>query len=324
MVFKKWLGEKYDLDALDATLAAGASERLTGDPLWLLLVSGPGAAKTETVQALDGAGAHITSTIASEGALLSASRTTEYNAKTATGGLLRKIGNSGVLVIKDVTSIISAARETRGMVLAAIREIYDGRWQRNVGTDGGQTLTWMGASSLLALSLLCGTALMLSSPHVATASSCCASISIGRSAIRSPVHSQHRQRRDNAPGIGGPPSGASLRTCAPTISLFRTTKADRLLKVADLVTMARTAVERDYQGNVIDSHAPEMPTRFAKQLGQMVRGAVAIGMKREDAMRLALRCARDSMPSLRLNILADVTYHPNARPNDTRKRIGKP
>ena len=32
----------------------------------------------------------------------------------------------------------------RGRVLAALREIYDGRWERNVGTDGGQTLTWTG------------------------------------------------------------------------------------------------------------------------------------------------------------------------------------
>jgi hypothetical protein len=25
------------------------------------------------------------------------------------------------------------------LVLAALREIYDGRWERNVGTDGGRT-----------------------------------------------------------------------------------------------------------------------------------------------------------------------------------------
>jgi hypothetical protein len=70
--FRKWFGDEYDLDAANAT-AAAASEKLTGDPLWLLMISGPGAAKTETVQSLQWAGAHVTSTIASEGALLSAS-----------------------------------------------------------------------------------------------------------------------------------------------------------------------------------------------------------------------------------------------------------
>jgi hypothetical protein len=130
-------------DIIARLIGPWLSERLGGDPLWLLLISGPGAAKTETVQSLSGAGAYVTSTITSEGALLSAT-SQKGRTKTATGGLLRKIGERGVLVIKDVTSILSADRNLRGGVLAAIREIYDGRWERNVGTDGGQTLTWTG------------------------------------------------------------------------------------------------------------------------------------------------------------------------------------
>jgi hypothetical protein len=47
--FAGWLGAEYDLEALHAVLAVAAAERLGGDPAWLLLVSGPGAAKTETV-----------------------------------------------------------------------------------------------------------------------------------------------------------------------------------------------------------------------------------------------------------------------------------
>jgi hypothetical protein len=75
--------------------------------------------------------------------LLSASPK-KSRAKTATGGLLRKIGERGILVVKDVTTLLSSDRNMRGMVLAALREIHDGRWERNVGTDGGQTLTWTG------------------------------------------------------------------------------------------------------------------------------------------------------------------------------------
>ena len=72
-VFRRWLGDDYDLGTLDAMLAVSAAERLPGDPAWLLIISGPGNAKTETVQATSGLGAHVVSTIASEGALLSAS-----------------------------------------------------------------------------------------------------------------------------------------------------------------------------------------------------------------------------------------------------------
>lgn len=145
-VFRKWFGSEFDTDTVDAVMAAAAAQRLAGDPLWLLVVSGPGNAKTETVQSLSGAGALITSTIASEGALLSALPPSSPN---ATGGLLRKIGDHGLLVIKDVTSILAADRNTRAGVLAALREVYDGRWERNVGIGGGQSMGWTGRITII-------------------------------------------------------------------------------------------------------------------------------------------------------------------------------
>jgi hypothetical protein len=98
----------------------------------------------------------------------------------------------------------------------------------------------------------------------------------------------------------------------------------QLIKAADIVTAARTGVERDYRGEVIDAHALEMPTRFAKQLGQLVRGAVAIGMPVKEAMRLAIRCARDSIPPLRCEILLDIAAHPKSQPHEVHRRIGRP
>ena len=69
--YRNWLGASYDLGALDCVLAAAATEKLAGDPPWLLLVGGSGAAKTESIMPLGGAGAHIISTISGEAALLS-------------------------------------------------------------------------------------------------------------------------------------------------------------------------------------------------------------------------------------------------------------
>jgi hypothetical protein len=128
--FKKWFGAEYDLGILDAVLAVVAAEKLSGDPPWLLIISGPGNAKTETIQATSGLNARVVSTITSEGALLSASPR-KQRSKTATGGLLRQIGERGVLAIKDFTSIISASHEVRMQVLAALREVHDGHWVRN-------------------------------------------------------------------------------------------------------------------------------------------------------------------------------------------------
>lgn len=322
-VFARWLGADYDTDALDATLAAAAVERLDGDPLWLLLISGSGNAKTETVQCLDGIGAIVTSTISSPGALLSATAKRE-RAKDATGGLLRKLEPGGVLVVKDVTSILSMSGDMRAEVLGALREVYDGRWSRNVGTDGGQTLEWAGRIALVG-----AVTTAWDKAHAAVASmgdrfalvrvdSTKGRQAAGRRAIGN-TGNEDVMRRELAEA-----AAAVIDAMARVGVTVTTTEADILLAAADLVTLARTAVDYDYRGDVVDAHAPEMPTRFAKQLTQVVRGGVAIGMDRGAALRLAIRCARDSMPPLRLAIIDDVAANPDSSTADVRKRLGKP
>lgn len=323
-VARRWLGDEYDLDALDAVLAAAAVERLDGDPLWLLVISGSGNAKTETVQALAGAGAHVTSTISSAGALLSASPRKERG-KDSTGGLLRKIGERGTVVVKDVTSVLSMDRNARAEVLAALREVYDGRWERNVGTDGGRTLTWTGRVAVIgavttawdqahAVIAAMGdrfVLLRMDSTDGRTAA--------GRRSIRNTGH-EEQMRSELAAAVGGVLADVDPSRAGELVD----DEIELLLAAADLVTLARTAVEYDYRGDVIDAHAPEMPTRFAKQLGQVVRGGLAIGMDRSIALRLAIRCARDSMPPLRLEILLDLAAHPVSTTTAVRKRLDKP
>ena len=69
---------------------------------------------------------------------------------------------------------------------------------------------------------------------------------------------------------------------------------------------------------------PEMPTRFAKQLAQMVRGGLALGMSHNTALRLALRCAHDSIPVLRLKLLLDLASNPRSRAIDVSRNVTTP
>jgi hypothetical protein len=323
-VFRRWLGKEYDLDAINAVLAAAAVERLDGDPLWLLVVSGSGNAKTETVQSLGAAGATITSTVTSDGALLSGSPKRE-KATDATGGLLRKMGRRGLLVIKDVTSILAMNRDARGMVLAALREVHDGRWQRNVGTDGGRTLTWEGRIAIIGAVTTAWDrahdviASMGDRFVVLRMDSHKGRIPGGERAIRN-TGREDQMRRE----LGAAAAGA-LAQVQPDQAIHLTDdERTRILSAANVVTLARTGVDYDYRGDVVDAHAPEMPTRFAKQLTQVLRGAVAVGMDRPNALRLAIRCARDSMPPLRLAILDDVAMFPGTHTKDVRRRLSKP
>ncbi len=322
--FTRWLGNEYDLGALDVVLAAAACEQLGGDPVWLLMVSGSGNAKTETVGALAGAGAHVTSTITSEGALLSATSKRDA-AKDATGGLLRKVGDRGVLVVKDFTSILSMNRDMRASVLAALREVYDGRWERNVGTDGGKTLTWTGR-----LVLIGAVTTAYDSAHGVIAAmgdrfalvrvdSNLGRLTSGRQALRN-VNREPEMRAELALA-----AGRVLERVDIERAVIPEDVEDELLRAADLVTLARTAVERDPRtGEVLDAHQPEAPTRFAKMLGQVLRGGLAIGMAERDALQAAHRVAGDSMPPLRLLSLADVAAHPGARTSEVTKRVQRP
>lgn len=322
-VFHRWLGAEYDTGSLDAVLSVAATERLGGDPPWLLVVSGSGNAKTETVGALAGIGAHVTSTITSEGALLSATPKQEKE-KGATGGLLRKIGAGGLLVVKDFTSIISMNRDMRASVLAALREVYDGRWERNVGTGGGRTLTWEGRIVMIgAVTTAYDAAHSVISAMgdrfaLVRVDSSRGRLAAGRQAL-SNVNREVEMRSELAMAVRELVDGMN-----PDRAELVDADMDLLLSVADLVTFARTAVERDYQGNVIDAHAPEMPTRFAKMLGQIVRGGLAVGMPRERALSTAVRVAGDSMPPLRLAILSDLLDHPYSTTTQVQKRIQKP
>lgn len=322
--FTRWLGDEYDLDVLDVVLSVAASERLGGDPAWLLVVSGSGAAKTETVAALAGAGALVTSTISSEAALLSGSAKRERT-KQSTGGLLRKLGDDGVLVIKDVSSILSMHREARGLVLHALREVYDGFWERNLGVDGGRSLPWRGRIVLIG-----AVTTAWDNAHSVVAAmgdrfllvrfdSSTGRVGAGRQAIGN-TGSELTMRDELKSVVGGVLSTVD----GSSEHLLNPEEVERLLSLADIVTLARTAVERDFRGDVIDAHAPEMPTRFAKQLTQVARGARSLGIDRERAMRLATRCAADSMPPLRLLVLLYVKDNPHASTHAVRVSLDRP
>jgi hypothetical protein len=322
--FVRWLGDDYDLAALDVVLAVAAAERLTGDPAWLLVVGGSGAAKTETVLPLAGAGAHVTSVISSEAALLSGTPAKERT-KASTGGLLRKVGGTGLLVIKDVTSILSMNRDARSSVLAALREVYDGRWERNVGADGGRTLTWTGRIVVIGAVT---TAWDKAHSVIAAMGDRFLLVRLDTTTARIQAGHQAMANTGRETGMRAELS-AVVGTLLSTVDSSQDARltdgeTDLLLALADVVTLARTAVERDYRGDVIDAHAPEMPTRFAKQLTQVVRGALALGIDRNHAVALASRVAADSTPPLRLRVLLDLVAHAASNTHEVRVRLDQP
>jgi hypothetical protein len=224
-----------------------------------------------------------------------------------------------------VTSILAANRDQRAAVLAALREVYDGTWVRKVGTDGGRSLSWSGRAVLIGAVTTAWdkahsvVAAMGDRFLLVRMDSTTGRIQSGRQAIRN-TGDEITMRAELSTAVAG-----LLGTVDPAVDQAPDdAEIEVLLKLANVVTLARTAVETDPRGDVVDVHAPEMPTRFAKQLTQLVRGALALGHGRDQAMALALRCARDSVPPLRLAVLLDVHAHPASITHAVRVRLDRP
>jgi hypothetical protein len=321
--FTRWFGPKFDLDYLAVVLAVTATGlHHDGDPCWLLVVGGAGVGKTEALTATERAGCHVVSTISGPAALLSGTPAVE-RAKDATGGLLRAIGDRGTLVIKDFTSILSMRRDHRTETLAALREVYDGRWVRLLGAEGGRQLTWTGRATVLG-----GVTSVYDEHHGVIAA-------MGDRFLLLRLDSDDDDVRRHASLMAMRNSGAetvmraALADVVAGFLLNRPTTrrevpadlAEELFEMADLIARSRSQVTADFKGDPEYAHASEMPTRVAKQLVTLWRGARDIGMDENQARALVRRVAHDTIPPGRRVVLLDVHDYPGSTTYEVAKRV---
>ncbi len=301
-IWQRWMagGDLYPLHVALGTYAANC---LPGDPVWSMLVGGSGSGKTEAVQSLARLpDVRLASTISGEAALLSATPRRERS-NGSTGGLLRAIGDHGVLALKDFTTILATHRDRRGEILAALREVYDGEWHREVGAEGGRSLHWKGKVGCVTG---CTTA-------IDTAYAVVAALGTRFLLARMPVVDRRQQARQSmvqagregemrqqlaaavaglfAEGPPRPPAELTEEVVAP------------LVEVSNLVALARSPVERDARHEIELVPDPEAPTRLAKALAMLYRGLTSVGLVSEDARNLVLRVGLDCVPKLRRLIL---------------------
>ena len=304
-VFAKWIRDP-DPFPTRAMLAAYVANRKLNGAVWLMLVGGSGVGKTERLIPLAVMkDVVLESSITGPAALLSATGKKDRS-KDATGGLLRKLPDgSGMLLLKDFTSIIDMHRDARAEVLAALREVYDGRWDRSVGAEGGRTLTWEGHLGLVAgcttaidsahsVMSVMGTRFLLIRLHGAQDIAGSAFDHVGdERSMRDQLRAAVRDLLDHLPGTAY--DKTDVRT--PIIAL------------AKYVALARSPVDRDHQGEIRLVLDAEAPTRIVKMLVQFWRASGLLGLPKPDAWSLVRRIGMDSIPKLRRAILDDLAAH---------------
>jgi hypothetical protein len=305
--FRRWL-YLPDPGALYVALATVVANRLPGDPIWLLLVGASSSGKSEVLVSLSGLEEVRPAATMTEAALLSG--TPRKNAAAdAKGGLLRVIGAYGILTLKDFGSVLSMHRDTRAGVLAALRECYDGSWDRQVGAEGGRTLHWQGK-----LGLIAGVTTVVDRHHVVIdalgSRFAFYRIEVDERAKQARRALKHRRRgqgmrEELREAVANFLAGLDLTVNDDSLS---DEDEQRLVSLADFVTVARSPVERaSYASREIELIPDaEAPARFAIVLASLLEGLRLLGIGDEDAWRLVAKVAFDSMPAQRRRVLQQL------------------
>ncbi|MGD0949914.1 MAG: hypothetical protein ABSA52_21095 [Candidatus Binatia bacterium] len=316
-VFRRWL-HLPDLTALYAVLAAVVANLMPGDVVWLLLIGPSGSGKTELLMALAGLAYVYVVGVLTEAALLSGVSKKDKTAGSK-GGLLREIGEFGIIVWKDLTSLLSMNRDRLVAVLAALREIADGSWARDVGTDGGQRLTWTGKVGLIAgvtpiidrfhnvIGAMGERFVYLRLPVVEAEEQ-------SRRALKH-VGTEAQMRRELAEVVSGFFAGLTIPVKPIALTEDETR---RLVALATLAVRCRSAVERDPHTRDIELvPESEAPARLARALARLLAGMRVIGVSDDERWRVLTKIALDSMSQLRRQVLELLVTNEGKSPTTT-------
>ena len=114
------------------TIAVALSNKLAGDPVWLLLIAPPGGSKSEIIRAFSANGkindfVHPISTL---------TPSTFVSGLPENEDLLPRIDGK-IITLKDFTTILTKQPDARNEILGQLREIYDGHFSKETGSGVG-------------------------------------------------------------------------------------------------------------------------------------------------------------------------------------------
>jgi hypothetical protein len=292
-----------DPDALRVLLACVASHRLGGDPVWLLLVGPSSGAKTELLMLFSKIPGMVYLSDLTEKTLASG-----LSMGNEDPSLLARLKNE-TLILKDFTTVLSMPLDRRKEVFAQLREVYDGRYDKVWGT--GKELHWEGR-----LGFVAGVTTVIDRHHAAISALGQRFVllrvqqpdrnAVALRAMRNTDAEHQSRRREMATAVAA--FVRQLPTAAPEVS----DEHHRILAMlSDVVTRARSAVERDSYRRELDyTPEPEMPARFARQLLSLARGLALVGERpqtNDEDISTVIRVGLDSMPDVRRAVIEQLT-----------------
>jgi hypothetical protein len=332
-VLTRWF-YKPDLQAIRIVLGAVKSHYLRlGDPCWLFIVAPPGTGKT-TISIM---GASQLPEVVMLGDLTENTLLSGFYGHDRPG-LLEKLGmtrqeggtyiteGTGLLLVKDFTTVLTMRREKRATILSQLREVHDGEWKRDFGT--GQTKIWRGRLTVIAavtpvldrhysIFTLLGERFLQVRWHRPD------SPLAGEQAIDQ-QQSEGQIRADCQAAVE-----EIFRRSAPAAPSLPLEAKRRIAALAEVVAIGRTHVFRNSFGQREIDYAPEPEanTRISKQLASLARGIAGLSRRAavgepdlQDTFRAGLGCLPDNRRKLLLAGLAGQDLNSVPMPRTVRRR----
>ena len=281
--------------APDVALAAVATARVAGDPLWVYIVGPPSSGKTEVLRAFDGLPSTYFLSSLTPNALISGLK----DGRDLLPDLDRK-----TLIVKDLTQTLEMARENRDALFGVLRDCFDGFASKAFGTVG--TKSFVSHFNLVAavtsaiedyytVQAVLGQRFVI----VRTAFPDDFETDADRDieAVRAEMRSLARAVIESV-ADADPPNFAT--------ELVREVKG-----LAREVALLRTHVHRDgYSHEITSLPEPEASARITNQLLKLAQGLAIVRRKSEvtdEEIAVVRRVARDTVPGIRIRLLEAVS-----------------
>lgn len=284
------------------------ANRLTLDPVWLLIVAPPSGGKSELITGLNDLDfMHPISTLTQH-----TFASGMVNQKKQVD-LLHRI-NGKIIALKDFTSILSMNKEAQREVMGQFREIYDGEYVKEFGT--GKTTKWKGKIGIIGGVTPEGAYQFQEHSGMGERFILYKMLQPGRVEMSKRVRENRGKMAANRI-VMKDAFKEYIEYVLDNLAGSITVKLDEdlqddLFAVADFATLARSKVKTDFRGkDIIYVPEPEMPGRFVGELLALAT-ALAImnrGSLSEEDMQLLYKVALDSIPSVRKLAINALTQY---------------
>jgi hypothetical protein len=308
-----------DLEALRVVFSAVHAHRSKADPVWLFVIGPSGSGKTTiNINCIS----HLPDVLVASDLTPRSFLVGKANASDRS--ILNK--PSLILAFKDFTTMISKREEDQREIMAALREIYDGKFSRRTAEA---TVSWEGKATVIAA--------------VTPAIERCWSINrdLGErfSQVRWASSTNPAESARMARAQRGQEKIIATRMHEFTCDFFNSSYQDsaelpdeygsRIDAAATLAAKLRCHVVRDTAAKreIIDVSLPEEPTRIAKSLATLVCHHAALFGRETvtaDDLKIAFRVALDTVPFSRLRIIRNVPADVPIDADDLRKLTDMP